>query len=104
MQIQVNTDKNIQGSERMSAYFNETLQGALSRFVDTITSVKVHVSDENGEKEGADDKRCLLEARVKGIKPVVVSHSAENIDMAFSGAIDKLVRSLESNIGRVRGH
>lgn len=104
MQIQVNTDKNIEGSARMSAYFTETLQDALSRFEDHITRVQVHLSDENGEKEGNDDKRCLLEARLKGLKPVVVSHDAESIDFALSGAIDKLIKSLESTIGRLRGH
>ena len=104
MQIQVNTDNNIEGSARMSAYFTETLEEALSRFQDRITSVQVHLSDENGEKEGSDDKRCLLEARLKGLKPVVVSNYAENIDIAVSGAIDKLVKSLESTLGRMRDH
>jgi ribosome-associated translation inhibitor RaiA len=104
MHIQVNTDNNIEGSARMSSYFTETLQDALGRFEDHITRVQVHLSDENGEKEGDDDKRCLLEARLKGLKPVVVSHDAENIDVALSGAIDKLVKSLESTIGRLRNH
>lgn len=102
MQIQVNTDKNIEGSARMSAYFSETLQDALGRFEDLITTVQVHLSDENAEKEGSNDKRCLLEARVKGMKPVVVSHNAENIDFAFSGAIDKLTKSLDSTIGKLK--
>lgn len=102
MQIHVNTDNNIEGSARMSAYFNETLTNALARFEDIITTVRVHLSDENAEKEGSNDKRCLLEARVKGLKPIVVSHNAENIDFAFSGAIDKLTKSLDSSVGKLR--
>lgn len=102
MQIQVNTDNNIEGSARMSTYFTETLQDALTRFEDLISSVQVHLSDENAHKEGGNDKRCLLEARVKGMKPVVVSHTAENIDFAFSGAIDKLTKSLDSTIGKLK--
>lgn len=104
MHIQINTDNNIEGSARMSAYFTETLQDELGRFEDLITRVEVHLSDENAHKEGSDDKRCLLEARLKGLKPVVVSHNAENIDIAVSGAIDKLVKSLESTIGKLRDH
>ena len=104
MQIQVNTDSNIKGSARMSAYFNETLHDALDRFQDQITSVQVHLSDENAGKEGSDDKRCLLEARLKGLKPVVVTNYAENIDIAVSGAIDKLIKSLDSTIGKLRQH
>lgn len=104
MHIEVNTDKNIEGSARMSAYFTETLHESLSRFQDQITRVQVHLSDENAEKEAAADKRCLLEARLKGLKPVVVSHNAENLDMAVSGAIDKLVKSLSNTIGKLRNH
>ena len=103
MQIHVNTDKNIEGSARMSAYFTDTLHDALARFEDQITRVEVHLSDENGVKEGSDDKRCLLEARLKGLKPVVVSNYAENLDIAVSGAIDKLIKSLETAIDKSRG-
>ena len=104
MHIEVNTDSNIEGSERMSAYFTETLHEALARFQDQITRVQVHLSDENAKKEGADDKRCLLEARLKGLKPIVVSHNAENLDMAVSGAIDKLIKSLSNTLGKLRNH
>jgi ribosome-associated translation inhibitor RaiA len=104
MQIHVNTDKNIEGSARMSAYFTDTIQDALSRFNGQITRVQVHLSDENGHKEGSDDKRCLLEARLKGLKPVVVTHHAENLDIAVSGAIDKLLKSLESALGKLRNY
>ena len=104
MQIQINTDNNIAGSARMANYFTETLEDSLSRFNEQITRIEVHLSDENAHKEGGDDKRCLLEARLKGLKPVVVTHYAENIDLALSGAIDKLIKSLESTIGKLRNH
>lgn len=102
MHIEVNTDNNIEGSARMTAFFTETLEEALGRFEDQISRVEVHLSDENGQKQGSADKRCLLEARLKGLKPVVVSHHAENIDIAVSGAIDKLVKSLDNTIGKLR--
>ena len=104
MQIEINTDKNIEGSERMTAYFTENFEQTLSRFTDQIMRLKVHLSDVNAHKEGGDDKRCLLEARLKGLKPVVVTHHAETIDFAVSGATDKLIKSLESTIGRQRNH
>lgn len=104
MQINVNTDNNIDGSARMTAYFTDTLEDALSRFDEQITRIEVHLSDENAHKEGSDDKRCLLEARLKGLRPIVVSHNAENMDFAVSGAIDKLIKSLESTIGKLRNH
>lgn len=104
MHIQINTDKNIEGSARMTTWFTETLQEGFRRFDEHITRLDVHLSDVNGHKEGSDDKRCLLEARVKGLKPFVVTHSAETLDIALSGAMDKLTKSLDSAIGKLRQH
>jgi ribosome-associated translation inhibitor RaiA len=104
MHIQINTDKNIEGSARMTAYFTESLQETFNRFDEHITRLEVHLSDVNGHKEGADDKRCLLEARVKGLKPFVVTHHAETLDIAVSGAVDKMMKSLDSALGKQRKH
>lgn len=104
MQIQINTDNNVEGNARMSAYFSEVLEQSLSRFDDQITRLEVHLSDDNAHKEGGDDKRCLLEARLKGLKPVVVTHQAETIEIAVNGAADKLKNALENTIGRLRNH
>ncbi len=104
MLIQINTDNNIEGGARMSAYFTEILEQTLSRFNDQITRLEVHLSDVNSHKEGTDNKRCLLEARLKGLNPVVVTHHAETIDFAVNGAADKLKKTLESTIGRLRNH
>jgi ribosomal subunit interface protein len=104
MQVHVRTDNNIEGSARMAAYFTETIQAALDRFAERITRVDVSLSDENAHKEGSNDKRCLLEARVNGLSPVVVTNLGENIDVAFSGALDKLEKSLETAIEKQRSY
>jgi len=104
MQIQVNTDKHIEGGARLSAYVTQTLEDKLERFSEHITRIEVYLSDENAHKEGSDDKRCLLEARPKGLKPIVASHNAETVDFAINGAVDKLLNSLESTIGKLRTH
>ena len=55
-------------------------------------------------KEGIEDIRCLLEARIEGRQPIAVSNQADNIELAVSGAIDKLKASLETILGRLRDH
>jgi ribosome-associated translation inhibitor RaiA len=70
-------------------------------FAAQITRVEVHLSDENSDKGGDNDKRCLLEARLAGLRPVVVSHRAATLQQAIDGAAEKLERSIESTLGRL---
>ena len=45
MQIQVNTDSNIEGREKLTAHVRSVVESALNRFSDRITRVEVHLSD-----------------------------------------------------------
>jgi ribosome-associated translation inhibitor RaiA len=101
MLIQMNTDNNVSGKEDVTTGFSDTIEQTLERFKERITRIEVHLGDENGDKFGTKDKRCMLEARVKGLDPVTVTHKAENLDMAVTGAAEKLKRSLESTFGKM---
>ena len=102
MQIQINTDHNIDGREALAAQVSGTVESALSRFSDHITRVEVHLSDENSAKSGHNDKRCMMEARLEGRQPIAVTHEAPELDQAVDGAADKLARSIENTIGKLR--
>lgn len=104
MQIQVNTDDNVEGREELASRVETEITTVLSRFSDQITRVEVHLSDENAGKSGGSDKRCLIEARLTGQQPVAVSHQGSTIEEAYSGAAKKLRRSLESTLGRLNDH
>lgn len=102
MQIQVNTDDHVSGRTEVAAQVEAHINDTLDRFRDRITRVEVHLSDENSGKAGDNDKRCLMEARLAGRKPVAVTHSAGSLEEAFGGAADKLKRALESALGRIK--
>jgi ribosome-associated translation inhibitor RaiA len=104
MTIQFNTDNNIKGSEKLRAYLTDLISEELSRFSDQITRVEVHLSDENGPKEGLNDKRCIIEARLEGMKPIAVTNHADTHELAVEGAIEKLKTSLETILGRLTNH
>lgn len=104
MQIQVNTDHNVEGHEALIHWIESEVRHTLGRFSDHITRVEVHLSDENSDKSGGKDKRCLMEARLSAHQPVAVSHHAGSLSDAFSGAAEKLKRSLESTLGRLKDH
>lgn len=102
MNIEVNTDRNIEGSAELESYLESSLTDRLERYKAALTRVVVHLSDENAGKTSADDKRCLLEARLSNRQPVAVSHHADTIHQAIDGATDKLLRSLDSAIGKTK--
>jgi hypothetical protein len=99
--IQVNTDDNIEGREALARRVEAEIKAALGRFEDRLTRVEVHLSDENAGKAGSDDKRCLIEARPAGLRPVAVSHRAATLEQAYAGAAGKLRNLLESTFGRL---
>lgn len=98
MQIQVNTGKNIEGGERLGHYVRTTVNAKLHRFVDHVTRIEAHLSDENSHKSNGDDKKCVLEARPAGKPPVAVTHLAATLDQAIHGAVEKMERVLDSTL------
>jgi ribosome-associated translation inhibitor RaiA len=101
MQIQINTDHNIEGHEALAAQVRGAVENALIRIRDHITRVEVHLSDENSDKGGQNEKRCVMEARLEGRQPVAVTHQAETLNQAVDCAADKLARLIESTLGRL---
>lgn len=100
MKIQFNTDKTISGDLRNQTFFTSQIADELERFQSHITRIEVHLSDENGKKEGTNDIICLLEARLEGRQPIAVSSQADTVEKAVSSAIDKLKNSLETILER----
>lgn len=101
MQIQVNTDHNIEGREALAVHVTDVVKSTLSRVSGYITRVEVHLGDEIGHKSGKDDKRCVMEARLEGRQPLAATHHADTLHQAVDGAAHKLIRVIESDIGRL---
>ena len=104
MTIQFNTDHNIKGSEKLRAPLEAVISEELSRFSSQITRLEVHLSDEDGNKNGQNDKRCMIEARHERMKPIAVTNHANTHEEAVEGAIDKLKTSLDTILGRLSNH
>jgi len=103
VQIQINSDGSLETDARAAEEVEAAVRGALQRFGERITRIEVHLSDVNGSKGGVDT-RCVLEARVAGRPPVAVDEQAEDVHGAVRGASAKLVRVLDGQIARSRGH
>lgn len=104
MKIQLNTDVHVEGTEALSNWVSATVEQALERFSAHITRVEVHLSDENGGKNGPHDQRCMLEARLEGRQPVAVTDHGATLEQAVQGASQKLARLLDTTLGRLQEH
>ncbi|WP_166922643.1 HPF/RaiA family ribosome-associated protein [Flavobacterium poyangense] len=104
MKIQINTDKNIEGHERLGAYFSGELEKTLARFEDKITRVEIHFGDENGEKFSLHDKKCVIEVRTAKLQPITVTEHAESIEKAFQGASAKIKKSLTTTFEKMKAY
>jgi hypothetical protein len=101
MQIQVNSDKNVDGREELVRQVEADVDAALSRFSDHLTRVEVHLGDESAGRSSGADMRCTMEARPAGQQPVAVTHHADTLDEAWRGAAQKLQKLLATKFGRL---
>ena len=102
MIVQINTDHNIVGHERMKSYISAELKKTLSRFEDKISRLDVHFGDENSNKKGFNDKRCLIEAHPEKRQPLAVTFHSDSIEKAFHGALEKIKKVLDTTYGKIK--
>jgi ribosome-associated translation inhibitor RaiA len=101
MQIQVHADSSVKAGQHVAGAAEAAVEGAVHRWAGRITRVEVHLSDVNRHKGGVDDKRCVMEARLGGLEPIVVTHTAATLLEAIDGAAAKLQKTLQSTLGRL---
>lgn len=101
MRIDIKTDNHVQFDPSVEQHVNQSLESVRTRYGDQITWVEVHVGDVNAGKKGDLDKRCMMEARVDGRPPLVAEEHAATLASAISGAARKLLRVIESDLGKL---
>jgi ribosome-associated translation inhibitor RaiA len=102
MQVKLNSDDKVHGGESLAAWVQKETLDKLGRFAEQVTRVDVHLGDASTVHGQVVDKRCTLEARLVGRAPLAVSHDAAKVAEAMHGALDKLVRKVDSALGRSR--
>ena len=100
MLIQVHSNHSIDVSQGLEDRVRASLASTLTRFDHHLMRLQVHLHDENGGKGGAQDKRCQIEARLKNHDPLSVTHKAESLELAITGATTKLGNALDHLIGK----
>jgi ribosome-associated translation inhibitor RaiA len=102
MIIQINTDNHIHNTESFTAELTEGVEKRFRKYKTHITRVEVFFRDENSSKGGVDDKKCSIEARLEGMKPIAASHNASTLREAFSGASKKVERLVHDYLDKLK--
>lgn len=100
MQIQVNSDRSITVDASLTRFVESEAERILDTVSAKVTRVEVHLSDVNGHRSGPDDKRCVVEVRPAGARPLSTSATARRLDSAIGQALRKMQRALRSFFGR----
>ncbi len=97
MQIIINSDNHLQMNQDSIEQYQSEVAASLKRFNDRITRIEVHLTDENSlAKGGADDIRCLMEARPASQQPVSVEVRAATVEQAIREGASTLKRRLSA--------
>jgi len=104
MIIQFNSSQHIEGSVRLQEYFTGVMNEEFSRFSHKITRIEIHISDENGDKPGPKNKKCLMEARIEGKSPTVVEVHGNSYEECIKGAMAKLKTVMKNTFERLNDH
>ena len=102
MQVLVHTDNHIVGREDLVTWVQAEAEGSLDRFGRQITKVDIYLADENSHKNSVYDKKCTVEAHVAGMKSIAVSKQADSLNVALDQALESMVLTLDSKLGRAR--
>ncbi|NYF88613.1 HPF/RaiA family ribosome-associated protein [Tunturiibacter empetritectus] len=100
MKVQVNSDKTIDVDASLTGFVEGEVSRVLDRFAKRLTRVEVHLADVDNKKTGKADKRCLVEVRPAGDKPVSANAVAMTTESAVGAALGKMQRLLTTFFGR----
>lgn len=85
----------------LRAHVEKRLAYALSNGDGSILRVSVRLSDVNGPR-GGDDKRCLIEVRLKHAPAVVIEDVEADLYVAIDRAAERAGRTLARRLARQR--
>jgi len=101
MIFQLRTDNHIDNNEEFEASVRGDVENTIvPLYGDRLRRVEVYVEDVNAKKGGGADIRCNIEVHIAG-RPAVAAHAAAaDVDAAIDGAIEKVLRVLEHQLGK----
>lgn len=94
--------KGFQLTPSLRSFLGRRLAGHLAHETGRIGRILVRMSDVNGPR-GGDDKRCLIELRLKRGGSIVIDDIRTDMYEAIDQAVRRAARSLTRRHRRIRG-
>jgi ribosome-associated translation inhibitor RaiA len=101
MKILITTDNHIVMKRERSQAVESEIDGAIERFERQLSRLEVHLSDQNADKGGDREIKCVIDAHIDGMKTVTATEYAATVDEAITGATEEMKRLLESTFSKV---
>lgn len=102
MEIHINAGNGLENKQTLEQWADSEVRRNLERFSADVRRIEVHLSDNSAGSANAHGKRCTIEAHVIHAAAAAVTHDAPELDEAFRGAVSKMVRLLDSQVGKRR--
>lgn len=100
MLVQVNFG-DVQHSPAIESWAEERVRSQLGHLAERLTRVEVHLRDDNSAaKSSGNDKRCVMEGRIAGRRPLAVDHSGGDMYRVIDETAGKLSRAVRNDIER----
>lgn len=100
MQINIQA-QNFALTEAIREHVMRRLGFALSTRDEHIQNIKVHLSDINGPRGGAD-KRCKIQVTLPHLSDVVIEDTEVDLYVAIDRAVDRASRTVDRRLNRRR--
>lgn len=100
MHVQINAAEGIEVSDAFAQHIHHSLETVEKRFGDRLTRVEIHIKDINGPK-GGPDKHTTLEARPRGLEPVIAESTVDDAYEGVRMAAKRLEKVLDKRLGKL---
>jgi ribosome-associated translation inhibitor RaiA len=100
MLVQVNFG-DVKHSQAIESWAEERVRAQLGHLTEKLTRVEIHLRDDNSaSKSSPDDKRCVMEGRIAGRRPLAVDHAGADLYKVIDQAAGKLSRAVKNDLER----
>lgn len=100
MLVQINFG-DVQHSAAIESWAEERVRKQLGYLTERLTRVEVHLRDDSSAaKSSHDDKRCVMEARIAGRRPLAVEHFGADLYKVIDETAAKLSRAVKTDTER----